>query len=73
MSRRLAVGIPQSVEEITANWLTHVVRSSGLVTTAQVLDFEVGSPGSGVGFTGQTLRVGLTWDVVEDDLSLIHI
>ena len=67
MSRRLPVGIPQSAGEITADWLTQAVRSSGLVTTAQVLDFNVGSPGSGVGFTGETLRVGLTWDVVEDD------
>jgi len=67
VSKRLAVDIPQTPGEVTADWLTDVVRSSGLVTSARVSDFEVGSPGSGVGFTGQTLRVGLTWDEVEDD------
>ncbi len=65
--RRLPIDIPQTPGEITADWLTDVVRSSGLVTGARVVGFEVGSPGSGVGFTGQTLRVGLTWDTVEDD------
>ena len=67
MSRRLPLDIPQTSGEITADWLTGVVRSSGMVTAARVVDFEVGSPGSGVGFTGLTLRVGLTWDTVEDD------
>jgi len=67
VSRRLPVDIPQSADELTVDWLTGAVRSSGLVTTAQVLDFTVGSPGSGVGFTGQTLRVELTWDLMEDD------
>lgn len=66
MLSRLPIDIPQTSSEITAHWLTDVVQSSGMVTAAQVVGFEVGSPGSGVGFTGQTLRVGLEWDVVED-------
>ncbi len=67
MSKRLPIDVPQSAEELTAEWLTEAVRSSGLVSVAGVVDFSVGRPGSGVGFTGQTLRVGLTWDVHEDD------
>ena len=67
MAKRLPIDIPQTPGEITADWLTDAVQSSGMVTAARVVDFEVGSPGSGVGFTGQTLRVGLTWDTVEDD------
>ena len=58
MAKRLPLNIPQTPGEITADWLTDVVQSSGMVTAARVVDFEVGSPGSGVGFTGQTLRVG---------------
>ncbi|MEC9394993.1 MAG: phosphotransferase [Actinomycetota bacterium] len=67
MPKRLPIDIPQSAEEITADWLTEAIRSSGLVSVARVSDFTLGSPGSGVGFTGQTLRVGLVWDVQEDD------
>lgn len=67
MPKRLPVEIPQSFEELTSGWLTDVVRSSGLTTNAQVIDFTVGSPGSGVGFTGQTMKVELTWDFLEDD------
>lgn len=67
MTKRLAIDIPQSAGELTAEWLTDAVRSSGLVSGARVIDFTVGRPGSGKGFTGQTLRVGLSWDVHEDD------
>ena len=62
MSKRLPIRIPQSVEEIDAAWLTHAVRSAGLVDAANVVGFRTGSPGSGVGFQGQTIRVSLDWD-----------
>ncbi|MEE2631504.1 MAG: phosphotransferase [Actinomycetota bacterium] len=67
MSRRLPIRIPQSVEEIDAAWLTHAVRSAGLVDAANVVGFRTGSPGSGVGFQGQTIRVSLDWDTEEPD------
>ena len=67
MSRRLPVRIPQSVEEIDAAWLTHAVRSAGLLDAANVVGFRTGSPGSGVGFQGQTIRVSLDWDTEEPD------
>ena len=67
MARRLPIRIPQSVEEIDVAWLTHTVRSAGLVDAANVVGFRAGSPGSGVGFQGQTIRVSLDWDTEEPD------
>jgi len=67
MARRLPIRIPQSVEEIDAAWLTHAIRSAGLVDAANVVGFRAGSPGSGVGFQGQTIRVSLDWDTEEPD------
>ena len=67
MSRRLPVRIPQSVEEIDAAWLTHAIRSAGLIEAANVVGFRAGSPGSGVGFQGQTIRISLDWDIEESD------
>jgi hypothetical protein len=67
MPRRLPIRIPQSVEEIDAAWLTHAIRSAGLVEAANVVGFRAGSPGSGVGFQGQTIRISLDWDIEESD------
>ncbi len=67
MSRRLPIKIPQSIDELDAAWLTQAIRSAGLVEEANVVDFRTGSPGSGVGFQGQTIRVSLDWDTVEPD------
>ena len=65
MPRRLPIRIPQSVEEIDAAWLTHAIRSAGLIDAANVVGFRAGSPGSGVGFQGQTIRISLDWDIEE--------
>lgn len=67
MSRLLPLRIPQSVEEIDTAWLTQAIRSSGLVEAANVVGFRAGSPGTGVGFQGQTIRISLDWDVEEPD------
>ena len=67
MSSRLPLRIPQSVEEIDTAWLTQAIRSSGLVEAANVVGFRAGSPGTGVGFQGQTIRISLDWDVEEPD------
>ena len=67
MPRRLPIRIPQSVEEIDAAWLTHAIRSAGLVEAANVVGFRAGNPGSGVGFQGQTIRISLDWDIEESD------
>ena len=67
MPRRLPIQIPQSVEEIDAAWLTLAVHSSGLAGEAEVVDFRTGSPGSGVGFQAQTIRVSLDWNSDELD------
>ena len=67
MPRRLPIRIPQSVEEIDAAWLTHAIRSAGLIEAANVVGFRAGSPGSGVGFQGQTIRILLDWDIEESD------
>ena len=67
MPRRLPIRIPQSVEEIDAAWLTHAIRSAGLIDAANVVGFRAGSPGSGVGFQGQTIRISLDWDIEESN------
>ena len=67
MPRRLPIRIPQSVEEIDAAWLTHAIRSAGLIEAANVVGFRAGSPGSGVGFQGQTIRISLDWDIEESN------
>jgi hypothetical protein len=67
MPRRLPIRIPQSVEEIDAAWLTHAIRSAGLIEAANVVGFRAGNPGSGVGFQGQTIRISLDWDIEESD------
>ena len=67
MSSRLPLRIPQSVEEIDTAWLTQAIRSSGLVEAANVVGFRAGSPGTGVGFQGQTIRISLDWDIEEPD------
>ena len=67
MPRRLPIRIPQSVEEIDAAWLTHAIRSAGLIDAANVVGFRAGSPGSGVGFQGQTIRILLDWDIEESN------
>ena len=62
MSRHLPIFIPQTADELTAQWLTEAIRSSGLSGEARVTDFATGPPGAGVGFSGLTLKVELTWD-----------
>ena len=62
MSKHLPIFIPQTADELTAQWLTEAIRSSGLSGEARVTDFATGPPGAGVGFSGVTLKVELTWD-----------
>ena len=62
MSKHLPIFIPQTADELTAQWLTEAIRSSGLSGEARVTDFATGPPGAGVGFSGLTLKVELTWD-----------
>lgn len=67
MPRRLEAFIPQSAEELTADWLTDAVLPPD-GPPARVVDFEVRRPGTGVGYSGVSVRVGLTWEPADPEL-----
>lgn len=55
-----ALAIPQSVEDLTPEWLTAALRSGGAVT-GTVASVEVAPIGVGVGLVGSLVRLTLTW------------
>ena len=65
MPKRLPIGIPQTVDELTADWLTAALSGS---SDARVVDFTSAEPGAGVGFSGLTARVDLTWEPADPSL-----
>jgi hypothetical protein len=57
--------IPASADELTPEWLTGALRSSGTVTDARVTSCHIELIGGGKGFSGQIARLGLGYDIVE--------
>tara|TARA_Y100000310_G_scaffold13566_1_gene13832 strand:- start:4910 stop:6148 length:1239 start_codon:yes stop_codon:yes gene_type:complete len=71
MPRRLPIHIPQTADELTTGWLTEALRGSASdvgVPDAEVVAFKTGEPGAGVGFSGLTVRVDLTWEPADPAL-----
>ncbi|MDG2026766.1 MAG: aminoglycoside phosphotransferase family protein [Acidimicrobiales bacterium] len=60
----LAEFIPQTPDQITAEWLTSTLGDG----TARVTGFTTGTPGSGVGFSGITTKLTIDWDAKESTL-----
>ena len=58
--------IPYSVEHVTPEWLTDVLRSRGVIKGATVTSFDTEILGVGQGFTGQIARLRLSYDSEED-------
>src|SRR5262245_50935120 len=58
-------GIPSSPGELTPEWLTRALRSTGTITDARVTSCHVELFGEGKGFSGQIARVGLSYDIAE--------
>lgn len=53
---------PTTVEAITPQWLTQVLRDSGVLNGAAVASFEAAPLGFGVGFMSAMRRLSLTYD-----------
>ena len=62
------MGFPRTVEEITPEWLTQVMRESGAIKQAIVQDFEIGGKGDFRGLVGNVNRVLLEYKQEEDGL-----
>ncbi len=58
---------PNSPSAITAEWLTHVLRTSGVIDTPSVVGVDVQIIGEERGYTGVIARLGLQYDDVESD------
>ena len=57
--------IPGGPEELTADWLTRALRSSGTLTSAEVIKFESEPIAEGVGLMGQLACVKPHYDRLE--------
>ena len=57
---------PKKIEEITAPWMTDVLRGAGILRRATVLAVDVHAIGQGVGFLSGRARVTLTYDQAEE-------
>ena len=60
------LSIPHTPEDITSEWLTDALRSSGIITTSSVKSIDAGDTAAGHGFTGQIARLSVTYDSHED-------
>ena len=60
------LSIPHKPEDITSEWLTAALRSSGIVTTSSVTSIDAGDTEAGHGFTGQIARLTVTYDSHEE-------
>lgn len=57
---------PKTIDEITAPWLTDVLRDSGILRRATVRAVEVQAIGVGVGFLSGWARVTIRYDHAEE-------
>jgi hypothetical protein len=54
--------IPKGPNEITPAWLTSVLRSTGVIRDAIVIDCQVSTIGEGIGLVGQLLKLKINYD-----------
>jgi hypothetical protein len=57
---------PKTIEEISAPWLTEVLRGADVLRQSAVLAVDVRAVGHGVGFLSNRARVTLTYDRAEE-------
>lgn len=57
-----SLAIPQSPQDITAEWLTSALRAGGRLSDGTVASADVKTIGEGSGFIGQLAMVTLTYD-----------
>jgi len=58
---------PRTVDEITPEWLTQVLRESGAISGARVESFKVSNVGDSAGVAGLVSRLELAYDIVEPE------
>jgi len=58
----MALTIPKRMDEITADWLTDALRSSGVIKDAKITETAREQIGVGVGILGELARITLTYD-----------
>jgi aminoglycoside/choline kinase family phosphotransferase len=58
---------PEKPENLTAEWLTEVLRDRGVINNARVQTFEAKSTGGISGVLGEHVRLRFTYDIVESD------
>ena len=65
--------IPYGIEQVTSQWLTDALASTGVINSSTVISFDSERLGEGQGFAGQISRLTLTYNSQEDGapLSLI--
>ena len=56
---------PRTVDEITPEWLTQVLRESGAIRKSTVESFEIGNIGDDQGVTAEVSRIDLCFDQTE--------
>jgi hypothetical protein len=59
--------IPTRIDELTADWLTESLRSSGVLEAARVTQVKAEALGEGEGFMGEIFRLHLVLDPPEPD------
>lgn len=59
--------IPITSADMTASWLTDLLRAAGSIHDSTVVAVEHTPVGAGVGIMGELFRAGLTYDVPEPD------
>jgi hypothetical protein len=58
--------IPGNSKDVTAGWLTDVLRNSGTIKDASVSGFDGKNLGEGYGLMGEVVRLNLEYDQPED-------
>ena len=57
--------IPQTPQEITPEWLTEALRSTGAITTVKVVAVTIEPLPAGQGYTSQLMKLKLEENLVE--------
>ena len=57
---------PMHPDEVTPEWLTHALRSGGVIKKASVLSVDRQILGDGVGFLSSVVRAGIKYDMEEE-------
>src|SRR5262245_55376999 len=57
---------PKTIEDISAPWMTDVLRSAGILRRATVRAVDVHAIGQGVGFLSGRARVSISYDQAEE-------